>query len=361
MSQPYPKRAEGPDVVKAFAITLVVFGHTLRGLVTAGIVPEGGVWADVDRVLYMFHMPLFFFLSGLFVEGVFNRLGLFPYIKRIAGTMLVPLVVWSYLQTGLQYLASGSANHKLSLNDVLTSPFPPKHQFWFLWALFCMSVIAAGMLSLKRGSWWFGGFALSMIGLAIVGDYVSFDLVTYRSIHVPYLNAALVNLPYFALGMLLPANWLSARKVNDILCIAAFLGAATLFYREAQPTNLVYYICSIICVLAFYKFGLNVSNHMETNKYPVLSAVRRSIVFIGMNSMIIYLAHVIFEAGFRVFLLKVSVNDVGVHLAGGTVVGLLFPLLLVPVGKALTARLPMAGLVLPVRVPHNEIKAKKAA
>jgi fucose 4-O-acetylase-like acetyltransferase len=54
------------DMAKGIAIVLVVYSHCLRGLVSANLVPSGSWLATVDYMIYTFHMPIFFVLSGLF-------------------------------------------------------------------------------------------------------------------------------------------------------------------------------------------------------------------------------------------------------------------------------------------------------
>lgn len=52
------------DYAKAIGIVLVVYGHVVRGLLNAGILQDAEFHGLVDSVIYSFHMPLFFFLSG---------------------------------------------------------------------------------------------------------------------------------------------------------------------------------------------------------------------------------------------------------------------------------------------------------
>src|SRR5689334_3644402 len=54
------------DAARGFGISLVVFGHVWRGLEKAGIMSADAVFVAVDRAVYSFHMPLLFFVSGLF-------------------------------------------------------------------------------------------------------------------------------------------------------------------------------------------------------------------------------------------------------------------------------------------------------
>ena len=54
------------DYAKAIGIILVVYGHVARGVFNAGLPMDEGEFVLVDSIIYSFHMPLFFFLSGLF-------------------------------------------------------------------------------------------------------------------------------------------------------------------------------------------------------------------------------------------------------------------------------------------------------
>lgn len=55
------------DYAKAIGIILVVYGHVARGIFTAGLDMDPRIYEITDNIIYSFHMPLFFFLSGLFL------------------------------------------------------------------------------------------------------------------------------------------------------------------------------------------------------------------------------------------------------------------------------------------------------
>jgi fucose 4-O-acetylase-like acetyltransferase len=59
-------RLPWPDYGRGMGIFLVVVGHVLRGLVAASILPKSNPVRFIDAWIYSFHMPLFFFLSGVF-------------------------------------------------------------------------------------------------------------------------------------------------------------------------------------------------------------------------------------------------------------------------------------------------------
>ena len=85
------QRLTGFDVVKAVAILLVIIGHVWRGLHTAGMIPDQALFAQVDRAIYLFHMPVFFFLSGLFFSA---RRPLLDFLRNRAVLLLWPMILW---------------------------------------------------------------------------------------------------------------------------------------------------------------------------------------------------------------------------------------------------------------------------
>ncbi|AOZ68812.1 hypothetical protein LPB142_05335 [Rhodobacter xanthinilyticus] len=90
------------DIARGLGIVLVVFGHALRGLVSAGFVDDSGWSVPVDYLIYTFHMPLFFVISGLLfspsVQGQRAPLGAF--VTKILVLLAWPYLLWSLLQGG---------------------------------------------------------------------------------------------------------------------------------------------------------------------------------------------------------------------------------------------------------------------
>jgi hypothetical protein len=60
------KREIWVDYSKAIGIVLVVYGHVAHGIYKASLPINKDVYLLIDSVIYSFHMPLFFFLSGLY-------------------------------------------------------------------------------------------------------------------------------------------------------------------------------------------------------------------------------------------------------------------------------------------------------
>lgn len=69
-------RIDWQDSARGFGILLVVYGHVVRGLFQSDILTSPA-WARADFAIYTFHMPLFFFLSGLNVFPARQEKGFF--------------------------------------------------------------------------------------------------------------------------------------------------------------------------------------------------------------------------------------------------------------------------------------------
>ena len=337
-------RQAEPDMAKAAGIILVVFGHVLRGLFSAGIVEEEGILAAIDRMIYLFHMPLFFYLSGLFAEKSVMRDGSAAFTRKMAETLLLPLIVWSYIQFTIQFAAGGAVNNPVSLIGVLTAPFPPRQQFWFLGSLFLISAVMACVLRQKNSHAFLKGLmVLLFAGQAIFWGGIQSLMV--QNLGTFLFAQTLVHMPFFILGTLYGTGRIRQVRVPEIICVTVFVASLYAYEALSFADGWVRMVASVLCVLSLYKIIIHLCDRASA-----YGSFLRWGVFIGMNSMIIYLAHVIAAAGFRIILQKLGIEQASLHIAGGFLSGLIGPLLLVPVGLKLAKHYPrLARAIFPVR------------
>ncbi len=98
------------DYAKAIGILLVVYGHVLRGLYDANILFSKEFYELSDSVVYSFHMPLFFFLSGLFFYNSLLKYGGIKLIKNKIDTIIYPYIIWSIIQGLIEVFLSSYTN-----------------------------------------------------------------------------------------------------------------------------------------------------------------------------------------------------------------------------------------------------------
>lgn len=320
MSEP---RQSWVDIAKGIGITLVVYGHVVRGWFGREIPVDAPVHAVIDSVLYLFHMPLFFFLSGLFFVPSLRRHGGGGLMWGKAETILYPYVLWTIFQGSIQVALSAFSltNHPTSIHDILSLGWKPLDQFWFLYALFGIYLFAAVCGSIKeRHTLWL---------LVLVGGLLF--AAQSQLTEIPPVNYISPYLIYFACGAASPAffarlgrrPWLEAGAALLLAIMAhvifhGYMGwrydavhfnHAGLFWYSLPVTWLS--LLAVVCV----------SRLLSCWRLPWL-------VHLGTASMGIYLMHTLATAGLRVGMTKVlGLHGEALYIFVGTLGGLLFPLL----------------------------------
>ncbi len=302
------------DHAKGLGITLVVLGHTLRGLEASKILKDSALFHFVDNWIYAFHMPLFFVLSGMFAERQTDRRPVSFLADKLA-VLAYPYMIWSCLQTLIQSLAGGYTNHEArvtQLTEILTKPMM---QFWFLYALFLISVIY---------------YLLRRIGLGPVGVLSGFFLFWATSALLPVGNwspllAARRNGVYFALGSVLHQRGITRqwdRISGAILASVAVMGFGVLAYGVSKFTE----------PLPPMRMGFALLGIASSIAAAILIGRSRALDFVrvlGLYSLEIYVAHTIASAGLRMGMQKVlQIQNAPIHLVIGTLGGLCLPVLL---------------------------------
>ena len=256
-------------------------------------------------------------------------------------------MVWSYVQFSIQYFFAGDANSKLTILDVMTAPIPPRQQFWFLAVLYMMTLVVGAALCYRRFLPVLWGLVLVCLAARSFAHDQVYALLVAND-YVTLLGEWVNHVPFFVLGILWGTDVLKKVKMNAVACVVLFAVAsyaadAATFAKPAVTT-----LAALFCVFAVYKFSLTIDGFGERINQNFIA---RAVAFVGMNSMIIYLAHVICTAAVRSMLIRFGIMDVSTHLWLGSLAGVALPLLLVPVGVRLQSLYPrIAGAILPVRV-----------
>lgn len=128
-------RIDWIDAARGIGIILVVYGHVMRGLVVARLIPADAFFRQGDTLIYAFHMSLFFVLSGLFARAA-RRRGARPFLWARIRTLAYPYLLWSLVQGVTTLYAGHLAQHGLSWQAIASILWQPIGQFWFLHALF---------------------------------------------------------------------------------------------------------------------------------------------------------------------------------------------------------------------------------
>ena len=294
-------RSEWIDAAKGIGICLVVWGHVVRGVDASEIDAGFPILSVIDYSIYSFHMPLFFFISGvLFKPGVtFSRL--WPRLSYL----IYCYFLWSSVHIFLQILLRDHVNTPLEIADFMMLPFRSIDQFWFLYALVTCLIVAV---------------VASRSNAVLVGTAVCVFLL--RDWLPGMISLSFSYLPFLAVGILVSGVVLKSQPSW------ATTALITLGFVIAVGTSYLTYRCWFPCLGVIPAATLGIAGVISTSKLlPV--AEGSLIVRLGRASLTIYCLHVMFGSGLRI-LLSNMLPDLPAffHIMCGTVVALFLPLLI---------------------------------
>ncbi len=305
------------DYAKGVGILLVVYGHVARGVFNAGLPMDRALYSLVDSVIYSFHMPLFFFLSGILFLASLEKRGYLGMMRGKLSTVLYPYVLWSLIQGGIEFGLSSYTNGTVTLGEVFALLWRPRAQFWFLYVLFGIFLFA-GLLYRKPTPPWTGAVLVLALVLYLTG---------YSPADIYLLNALPHWFVYFALGVsgAFLLDWIASPRYLLLAVAAAVFGLGQWGVHTLPALSSASYAPALDLALAVLGivFVLALSQRFAAWNWGWLA-------HIGRHSMEIYLIHILASSGARIGLQKLlGVTDAGAHLLVGTLFGVAVPLLLV--------------------------------
>ena len=271
------------DVMRGIGILLVCLGHSI-----------GALDNPINRAILSFHMPLFFFISGiLFFGRTFEREKISEYGKKKFRVLLVPQflqgtlsVIWRIGFYSLLFVLKGE---KIILKNIINLDFLG----WFLIVLFLMDIIM--FLELK----YFNKdktkyiilictlvlfFVIRVLKEKIIGERtVEIELFLWKT-----LEQLFCALFFGHLGMLCKMmidKYLQCEKIHGI-CLLVFCVVAILSYFN-QPIGMyvndygnkvMFLLTAMIGIFA----TLDLSCCLRNSK---------KLAWIGRNSIIIFVTH----------------------------------------------------------------------
>lgn len=129
------------DVVKAFAIILMVMGHRIQyGFSNAYVNSEAYFDNNLFKIIYSFHMPLFMLISGYLFAFSINRDWKNIVTKKISN-LLVPVFFWSAVMLFKFVVWTIQNNDFTFWGAIIYYLDTSVRSMWFLWAIFWCSLI----------------------------------------------------------------------------------------------------------------------------------------------------------------------------------------------------------------------------
>lgn len=257
------------DTAKGIGIILVLIGH---------IFPR-----DLVDSIYLFHMPLFFFLSG-FTLSPQNGLG---FIRKKIKSLLIPYFSFLFLLTSVNVAElfifsepsfksiSKQYLHALYGGATLRGDFGA---YWFITVLF---------LSLTILNWMLNNIKMRYVAIAITSMYILSFINSYyaRDVHPPLgINIALQALPIMYLGYIASKDARLFRVISlmGIVFIPFYyLGFSNVMSVDFKQTSYGVPVVNTMVSLSFIYFTLFISKKIESvNALQVVASSSMTIMFL---------------------------------------------------------------------------------
>jgi fucose 4-O-acetylase-like acetyltransferase len=287
------KRIEYIDIAKGIGILLVVMAHNDFVLVSPFFY----------KFIYAFHMPLFFFVSGMFFKA---ELPFLTVLRRRFDTLLKPYL-FTILLIYFMTLSFTKVNFDVATSRVIKALYANGHyidwvQLWFLPHLFALNIFAFLFYWLVRRSglsWskWVLLITLQVVGVLFLSIFWPFTLsllgrqVTLYGLPLS-IDLVLVSGFFFILGCEVNKGMSGdvfghpltlVGTLAGLLAMVIFLPQSIDFntrFFQSLPINTLEALLGIAFILAVSK---------QIERIPPLSAAFR---YVGQASLIILIFHV---------------------------------------------------------------------
>jgi fucose 4-O-acetylase-like acetyltransferase len=305
-------RVQWVDCFKGLCIVLVVYGHVAGSLAAGGIIGKGSFFISARSWVYLFHMPAFFFASGLFSSRAQNRPFL-EFLRWRLTTLIYPYFLWTAVFAVSHILMARFCNSPPPPGRLWRCFYEPYgYGLWFIYALLLISLWHRVLAGVLRDPF-FMVFVAGLLGwLASKGAFAFW----------PIFNTAMGFVIYYVLGSVL-AGWLLRSEGHDkgMMLLAAGLG---LLGVMTAVNALVPSGPGFAFVLAL----LGIGGMVALAWGMVALRIQSFCSLLGAYSLEIYLGHMLLSPLPRPVLRSFGVSQPWIYVVCGMIVGVCGSLLL---------------------------------
>ena len=279
------ERYEELDLMKGIGILLVYLGHSFN----LNNLEWNGAFVYLYRSTYSFHMPLFFFISGL-LSNTNKEIILGKFYKGKIKRLLIPYFFINFIDFFPRTLFPHLVNSKFEgIKEVL---FYGTRISWFVYTLFIIFMVFPFLAKyiLKKDKYYLFGLFL------IILNY----LKIFENIEIFSLKAVVSYLLYFYIGYIIKPFYKERIKNGIGSQNLIFLIISIIFLSFSYKYYYLNYFNSIIFAILGILFVLNISLRIEEdiNIYKFFN-------FLGINSLTFYLIEGFITVVYRVLLLRI--------------------------------------------------------
>lgn len=299
------------STAKGIGIVLMVSGHC-------------GVPWDIDKFIYQFHMPLFFFCSGYFIKTIEDCHSLLSVYKKRINGLYLKFVLWSILFLSLHnifiylniyndailkwaeypYSVQRFINKAVRITFTMNGHEQLVRSFWFFKQLFLASIFVSTLLYIiNKLTNYKHNHLFVFMGLflfTIISKYYNWAIPAIWDISLVFMSST------FYLSGYIFKRYHILGKFNNTTCSIVLFTILIIGVYVLPWTNMLEY--STITVIPFFAVAfsgtiLTLTIAQKIEKYKT----KHIFYYLGQNTMVIFALHMLcFKIG---NLLKIIIYD----------------------------------------------------
>lgn len=234
------------DVQRGILIILVVFGHAIDNVIN-------GSWGEsasnsfkiVHDIIYSFHMPAFFIISGMFSYKWVEK-DFYTFLLGSVKKLVIPYFSWVIIVSIIKNMTTSIQKNPIRWIEALKSPIVPFEQYWFLYVLFCVEIIFFCLNKVISDT--LGGYGILII--SIIGVLVCLvipDVWIIRLI-IKYFF-------YYSFGNVIAKNRKECTTEQGIVNVILFILLSYLLITKINTignTLISYYYQYVIAIIGYF-------------------------------------------------------------------------------------------------------------
>lgn len=273
------------DIMKGIAILLVVLGHSVPDQASVNGIASYPLYL-MRTIIYSFHMPVFFFVSGYFMHIPLKE-GFQKFVKDKSIRLMVPYFTIGLLYFPFKLALSKFASQQIDPQNIwkIFIGINPDGELWFLYCLFFISILIG--LLVKRVNW----------GLLIISFIIGIFSEKINIFSMPMISEILYFQFFYILGLYIKKYAL----LDYMKSIGIVLTSMVIFsvgnYALLHDIN-VFKILTLITAVS----GITITYYIANQISFRISLYKTLLFFLGTVSMDVYIFSDIVKILFRIVL-----------------------------------------------------------
>lgn len=287
------KRFAEIDVLKGIGILLVILGHSVPDYpinLRADVVA-----ANLESIIYGFHMPLFFVSAGFVWQIADNGRISINWLNKKAQRLLVPYITFSFVSLTLRLLFSAFTRSSVDIWEGIYGIILEGKYFWFLYVMFMILAMIEVLKTIKINLKWqyFIALIFYLIGIFVKSPFLCLNRFGY------YFLFTLLGITVYNNKPMI--DKLFSKWYTPWIMICLFVVFFTLRVSD-------YLVLKEFCRFGMAVTGVGVSCHLSVWINKKCHRLMAFLLYFGRMSLQYYLVHMIIQLPIYYLVAKVNLS-----------------------------------------------------